>query len=539
MADRTEIAALLDEIAVRLQASGENPFRARAYTKGAEALRSIDDDSFTAAVRGGRLEQTPGIGGALAATITTLANGGRSELLDKLRATTPSPALLGVLTPKQAAEVTRAGIATLDALREALVSGRIATVKGFGPTTVQRVRAALAHAEARGRRVLLVDARPDAETLAAWTGGTVAGDVRRWKETVEALRVVVVGGEAALTRAAAWPPLVDAHVEPGRVRGRLAGGLPVEIYVVPQASFARVLLLATGSDAHVRRLGDIPDGPDEAAVYAAMGMQEVPPELREGVGEIEAARGGGLPTDLLTLADVVGLVHCHSTWSDGRDPIAHLARGAEARGMRYLTITDHSPAAHYAGGVTLDRLPAQWAEIEAVQRTTPVRLLRGAESDILPDGALDYPDAVLARMDLVIASIHTRGKLDRAAMTARVERALRHPVHKIWGHALGRLVDRRDPIDVDVPHLLDVVAESRVTIEINGDPYRLDLAPDWIREARRRGVGSFVVSVDAHSVGGFDHLVYAVAMARRGWVRRGEVLNTWGAGEFAAAVRPG
>lgn len=539
MADRLAIAALLDEIAVRLQAGGENPFRACAYAKGAAALRGLDDDTFAGLVGGGSLDRTPGIGGALAATISTFASGGRSDLLEKLRETTPSPALLAVMTPRQAAEAARAGIGSLDALREALATGRIATVKGFGPATVQRIREALAHAEARGRRVLLVDARPDAMALAAWTGGTVAGDVRRWKETVDVLRVVVAGGEAALARAAAWPPLLDVHVEQGRVRGRLASGLPVEVYVVPAAHVARVLLLVTGSDAHIRALGDVPEGPDEAAIYAALGMQYVPPELREDAGEIEAARSGTLPTDLVTIEDIRGLVHCHSTWSDGRDPIADLARGAEARGIAYLTITDHSPAAHYAGGVTLERMAGQWAEIDAVQRTTPVRLLRGTESDILADGALDYPDDLLARLDLVIASIHTRGKLDRAAMTARVERALRHPVHKIWGHALGRLVDRREPIDVDVPHLLDVVAESRATIELNGDPYRLDLAPDWVREARRRGVDRFVVSVDAHSVGGFDHLEYGVAMARRGWLRRGEVLNTRDAEEFAEAVRPG
>ncbi|MDP2315603.1 MAG: PHP domain-containing protein [Pseudomonadota bacterium] len=539
MADRLAIAALLDEIAVRLQATGENPFRARAYAKGAAAVRGLDEDTFSARLGAGALERTPGIGGALAAVVTDLAAGRRSDLLETLRTTTPAPALLAFLTPRQAQAVTAAGIGTVERLREAVASGRLATIKGFGPVTARRVGEALAHAEARQRRVLLVDARPDAESLAAWTGGTVAGAVRRWQETVDVLRVVVVGGDAEIARAAAWPPLLGPAVEPRRVRGHLASGLPVEVYVVPPAQYARVLLLATGSDAHVRALGDVPDGPDEAAIYAAMGMAYVPPELREDAGEIEAAQDGTLPTDLVTLADVRGLVHCHSTWSDGRDSIADLARGAEARGMAYLTITDHSPAAHYAGGVTLERMVGQWAEIDAVQRATPVRLLRGTESDILPDGALDYPDDVLARLEVVIASIHTRGKLDRAAMTARVERALRHPVHKIWGHALGRLVDRRDPIDVDVPRLLDAVAQSRATIEINGDPYRLDLPPDWIREARRRGAGRFVISVDAHSVGGFDHLAYGVAMARRGWVRRGEVLNTRDAGEFAAAVRPG
>lgn len=536
--DRLAIADRLDEIGARLKATGDNPFRARAYAKGADALRKLPADEFEARLRSGELERTPGIGAALAATIADLARGATPPLLEKLRASTPSPELMGVLTPKQAATVAAAGIHTLDALREAVADGRLATVKGFGPATVAKVREGLAHAEARARRALLVEARPEAEALAAWTGGTVAGDVRRWKETVDAIRVVVAGGEAALRRAAAWPQLVDASVEPGRVTGRLATGLPVEVYVVPKKGFARALLLATGSDAHLRRLGDVPDGPDEAAIYAKMGLAYVPPELREDAGEIEAARDGTLPDDLVTLEDVAGLVHCHTTWSDGRDRVLDLARAAEARGMRYLTITDHSPTAAYAGGVGLDRLVGQWAEIDAAQREVGLRLLRGTESDILADGGLDYPDDVLATMDLVIASVHTRGKLDRAEMTVRVERALRHRVFKIWGHALGRLVDRRDPIDVDVPHLLDVVAESRCAVEINGDPYRLDLEPRWVREARRRGVRRFVISVDAHAIGDFDNLVYGVAMARRGWVRRGEVLNVRDADAFAAAVKP-
>ncbi|MFN7147684.1 MAG: PHP domain-containing protein, partial [Myxococcota bacterium] len=337
---------------------------------------------------------------------------------------------------------------------------------------------------------------------------------------------IVAGGALEANRAASLPRLLDALFEPGRVSGHLASGLPVEVFVVPKPAFARALLLATGADAHLRRLGAVPDGPDEAAIYAKMGMAYVPPELREDAGEIEAARDGTLPTDLLTLDDIRGMVHCHSIWSDGRDAIDDLARAAEARGMRYLTITDHSPTAHYAGGVPVERLANQWADIARVQREVGLRLLRGTESDILADGALDYPDEVLARLEIVIASVHTRGKLDHDAMTARVERALRHPAFKVWGHALGRLVDRRDPIDVDVPRLLDAAAENRVAIELNGDPYRLDLAPDWVREARRRGVRRFVVSVDAHSVGDFANLDYGVAMARRGWVRRGEVLNT-------------
>jgi DNA polymerase (family 10) len=214
-----------------------------------------------------------------------------------------------------------------------------------------------------------------------------------------------------------------------------------------------------------------------------------------------------------------------------------MARAAEALGMQYITITDHSPSAHYARGVTLDRLEQQWDEIAAVQERVAVRILRGTESDILADGALDYPDDVLERFDVVIASIHSRFKLDRARMTERLTRAMSLPLFKIWGHALGRMLLSRDPIDCDVPAVLDALAGSRGAIELNADPHRLDLPPEWIPHARERGL-SFVVSVDAHSTQGLSVLPLGVGMARRGALQRNEVLNTLPAAEFAARVRP-
>jgi DNA polymerase (family 10) len=214
-----------------------------------------------------------------------------------------------------------------------------------------------------------------------------------------------------------------------------------------------------------------------------------------------------------------------------------MARTAEALGMKYITITDHSPSAHYAGGVTLDALKAQWDEIAAAQEQTSVRILRGTESDILRDGALDYPDDVLERFEVIIASIHARHRLDREAMTARLVRALSLPFFKIWGHGLGRILNQRDPIDCDVPAVLDALATGGGAVELNADPYRLDLPPRWIPEARARRL-PFVISVDAHSVRGFGVLEYGVMMARRGSVHAAEVLNTWPAADFAAAVRP-
>jgi DNA polymerase (family 10) len=266
-------------------------------------------------------------------------------------------------------------------------------------------------------------------------------------------------------------------------------------------------------------------------------MQFIPPELREDVGEIEAALTGKLPEDLIALEDIQGMVHCHTTYSDGVNSVAEMAQAADAMGMKYLTITDHSPTAFYAGGVKPDRLKQQWDEIDEVQETVKVRLLKGTESDILADGSLDYPDNILEKFDVIVASIHSRYKMNGEQMTKRILKAMRQPVFKIWGHALGRLIERRPPFECDVEKILDAIAESRAAVEINGDPYRLDLEPRWVREARKRKI-RFVVSVDAHSTGALNNVRYGVSIARRGWVRKSEVLNTRGVKQFMTAVRP-
>jgi len=272
-------------------------------------------------------------------------------------------------------------------------------------------------------------------------------------------------------------------------------------------------------------------------VYEFLGLPFIEPELREDQGEIEAAAAGTLPADLVRVEDVRGMVHCHSTWSDGRNTLEEMARAAEALGMQYLTVTDHSRSAGYAGGLDEDRLARQWDEIAAVQEKVSIRLLRGTESDILETGALDFPDRVLEKLDVVVASIHSRFKMDEAAMTRRLVRCMGLPVFKIWGHALGRLLLEREPFDCRVEEVLDALAASRGAVEVNGDPKRLELEPRWLRAATARGI-PVVLSVDAHSTRDLLYLRNAVTVARRGWVRRGQVLNTQPYEAFRAAVRP-
>jgi DNA polymerase (family 10) len=259
--------------------------------------------------------------------------------------------------------------------------------------------------------------------------------------------------------------------------------------------------------------------------------------VRDGTDELAAAGAGDDFADLVALSDVAGSVHCHTVYSDGKNTVEEMARAAEALGHSYITITDHSASAHYAGGLDAARLAEQWAEIADVERRVGIRILRGTESDIRSDGALDYPDDLLAGMDVVIASVHQRFRLDEDGMTRRLVAAMRQPVFKIWGHALGRLLLHREPIAVRFDEVLDAIADSPAAIEINGDPRRLDLDPERARRALARGA-RFVLSSDAHSTAALANVEYAVAMARRARLRRTDVLNALPADEFSRAVRP-
>jgi DNA polymerase (family X) len=280
---------------------------------------------------------------------------------------------------------------------------------------------------------------------------------------------------------------------------------------------------------------DVP-GSGENKIYRRLGIQYIPPEMREDEGEIEIA-GAGRLTQPVELADIRGMTHCHTIYSDGRNSIEEMALTAEAMGMTYLTITDHSPSAHYARGVGIDRLRAQWDEIARVQQRVRIKLLKGTESDILEDGSLDYPDHFLEQFDIIIASIHSRHRMDSEQMTERLLRALKLPCFKIWGHPLGRLIGSRPPLECRMNQVLDAIAESKCALEVNGDPHRLDLEPDWIRAARTRGI-KCIISTDAHSIGGLANLDYGVSTARRGWLTRDEVLNTLDAEDFMRVVHP-
>jgi DNA polymerase (family 10) len=562
MADKITVAGALRELGMLLEVQGENPFKVRAYENGARALEELPGD-LDEVIAAGTLIQLPGIGKALAAKIEELARTGRLELLDRVRGQLPAGIgeLLRIpdLGPKKIAALHAAlGIGGVDELAAACRDGRVREVKGFGERTEKKILEGIHRMRTAATRFRLSDAREIGYGLVRLLRATgaadrveLAGSARRWKETVGDLDIVASSVEPArLSDALAAAPGVEAVVAKGETKTtvRLAGGLSVDLRVVPPAEYASLLHHMTGSKEHHVRLRGMArdlgftlsewglerlDGGGKVSihaeedVYRALGIQPIPPELRQDTGELEAAREGRLPEGLVTIEDVKGMVHVHTSWSDGRASLEEMARAAEDMGMEYLTVTDHSRSAAYAGGLDVARLEAQWEEI-----------LRGTEADILETGALDWPDAVLEKLDVIVASVHSRMKMDEQQMTGRMIRMLELPVFKIWGHATGRLLLEREPYGLDMEKVLDAAAGSRVAIEVNGDPHRLDMEPRHLRLARERGI-PLVLSTDAHSVAGLQNLPYAVMTARRAWVTRGEVLNTLPASEFAARVRPG
>src|SRR5689334_7699172 len=480
-------------------------------------------------------------------------------MLEQLRAARPPGVVELRLVPglslkKIVALHAALGIASVAGLKAAAEKGLIRSVKGFGAKAEAKILQGIAKLESGGERLLLDYATEEAERLlrhlraAADVGqADIAGALRRRKESVARVEIVAGGAEPVriVEHFLSYPALLYSERGDGGCRARLAPDALVELQAVPKADYAAALLRRTGSRRHYARLEAIAREKKvdlnarvktESEIYRRLGMQFVPPELREDEGEVEAARAGKLPR-LVEFDDIQGLTHCHTVYSDGKNSVEEMALAAEALGMKYLTITDHSPSAFYAGGVELDRLKRQWDDIDRAQEKVKLKLLKGTESDILPDGSFDYPDEVLAKFDIVIASIHQRNKTDAAQMTRRIVTAMKSPFFKIWGHPLGRLIASRPPLDCDMEKVLDAIAGANAAIEVNGDPHRLDLEPGWIRAARERGI-KFLISTDAHSTRALGYLCYGVDMARRGWLTREEVLNTLPPKAFVEAVRP-
>ncbi len=573
--DKDRVAAALNEIGTLLELQGESPFRCQAYYNGARAVESLETDLATL-VAEGRLGEVRGIGETLKDKITTLVTTGRLPFLENLRAKTP-PGLLQMLRipglgPKKVKALhDQLHVDTLEALKAACETGRVAELKGFGEKTQQKILAGIDFVAESGQRVRLDQALPIAlalkEGVAAAPGVIrieLCGSVRRRKETIKDIDILVSAADPG--------PVMDRFVGlPGVVnvvgRGDTKASVVVnvgtpsrplhinaDLRVVSDEQFPFTLHYFTGSKEHavamrVRaqrhglKLNEYGlTGPDrsvkcktEADIFRALGLAYIPPEMREDTGEMEAAEKGEIP-ELIESGDVKGVFHCHTTESDGSATLEEMAQAAKALGLKYLGIGDHSRSLTVANGLSPERVRRQQAAIDALNaRLKGIRLFKGTECDILPDGRLDFDDELLATFDYVVASVHSHFNQSREEMTARIVRAVRHPAVTMLGHATGRLLLRRDGYPVDLEAVLRAAAESGTMIEINAHPQRLDL--DWVHCKRAKALGvTLVINPDAHSTADVGLYPYGVDVARRGWLTKDDVFNTKSAAEVTKAL---
>jgi DNA polymerase (family X) len=568
--DKKAIAQVLEQIAAFLELKSENPFRVRAFRTAARAITGFPGD-LRQSLDDGSLASAKGVGPATLQIVKELVHSGRATMLEELREQIPVGLVemleisgLGVAKIRQIHEVL--GIDSLPDLEAAAHDGRLAKLPRFGPRTSENILKSIAflrrasayrlyhHAadEARGLQAAL-------ERLPGVTNAIVAGDVRRRCEIVRELIFVLIAEAPPAELFRRLSQLQGVHEFAGRDERRLtlrfAGGSSAQIVATTPVNAGAVLVQATGNEDHLRDLAacaaeqgftlnaaalwrgsQFVATPDEETFYQALGLSFIPPELREGKGEVSSAAKHELPK-LVTQGDIRGFLHCHTSYSDGSNTVEELALACQEAGYDYLGVTDHSQAAAYAGGLRADDLARQADEIDQVnERLGGFRVLKGIEADILQDGTVDFEEQVLERLDFVVASVHSRFNMGKQEMTARMLAAMDNPYLTVIGHPTGRLLLSRDPYPVDLDAVMDKALATGIALEINADPHRLDL--DWraVREARDRGV-AISIGADAHSVAGLSYMEYGINMARKGWLNPDQILNARPVGDFVANAR--
>jgi DNA polymerase (family 10) len=569
-----EIAAALEELGILYELDGAVKYRVLAYSTAAKAIRESPVSVAELAAQG-RATEVPGVGKTLAEKIDALLATGEIPAAVKLKTKFP-PTLIEVtrvpgVGPKTARRLfEELDIASMEDLKAAAEGEKIRDLKGLGPKAEENILAALERVGEPGEgpgRLLLSTVKPIAEELAAALREhpaanhvEVAGSVRRWAETCKDIDIIATAEEpAALAEHLAGHPLIAAAGTPGPngVRAQTNNGVSVDLRIVRPAAFGNLLQHFTGSQAHNVQLredavargfsvsehgitetesGDAETCATEAEVYERLGYEYIEPELREGRGELKAAREGKLP-ELVELGDIKGDLHSHTTLSDGRNSLEEMAEAARDRGYEYLAITDHSASHGFGDHVTAERL---WERIEEVRAFNKgkrgFRLLAGSEINIGLDGSLDYPDDLVAALDWVVASVHTSFSIAKEQMTERVLATIEHPDVDCVGHLTGRLIGRREPYGIDIEAVAEAAARTGTMIEINGNPNRRDLSDLHARLASEAGV-KIVLNTDAHGVDTLDNMAYAVATARRAWLTADDVANTQRWSEFKKLLK--
>jgi DNA polymerase (family 10) len=564
--DKTEVAAVLDEIATLLELQGENTFRCLAYSKAARAIGQLEAN-LADVVRDGGLADIPGIGETLRDKITALVVEGKLPFYDDLKAKTPPGLLLILRLPGMGPKKVKAlydqlAIDDLAKLKAACEADQISGLKGFGKKTQDKILEGLAFVGESSERVRIDKAQLVAgtilEALAKLPGVErleLCGSLRRRRETIKDIDLLAVSRDAAaLMSAFVTLPFVRTVVGHGETKSSVVVEaidvdhkrfrINCDLRVVTAAQFPFALNYFTGSKEHnvAMRQRAIQKGlklneyelagadksvkaKDEADLYRALGLDYVEPELREDTGELAAATAHRLPK-LVELGDLVGTFHNHTTWSDGENSVEEMALAAKKLGLKYLGLADHSPSLTVTNGLSPERVRQQQAEIDAVNaKLKGIHIFKGIECDILADGSLDYDDNTLNSFDYVVASVHSYFNQTEEEMTARICKALRHPRITMLGHATGRILLRRDGYKVDLDRVLKTAAEAGTIVEINASPHRLDL--DWVHCKRAKALGvPLVINPDAHATTELANLRFGIDVARRGWLEKGDVFNT-------------
>ena len=553
-----EIADRLDDMATMLELASANPFRVRAYRNASRFVRRHGREMSDMISAGENLAELPGIGKDLAEKINNLAETGSTPLLDELRSSTAPVALelmrVPGLGPKRIQVLLKKlRLHSIEDLHRAAAQGRIRKIRGFGEKLQHDFLATLESGTLKTARITRSAAEAAAnpllkylEQLPAVSRAVIAGSYRRGQETVGDLDILCTASRAAdaIAGFTAYPEFAKIEAAGStRATAFLRSGLQVDLRVVDPACFGAALHYFTGSKAHniaVRAIGRERglkineygvyrgrrriSGAAEEDVFAAVGLPYIEPELRENRGEIEAANSGRLP-NLISLRNLKGDLHVHSSHTDGTLTIREMALAAKARGLAYIALTDHSPRLGMTHGLTPARLNRERAEIDRLNAEKPgVHVLRGIEVDILPDGTLDLPDSALEKLDIVVAAVHSSFHLSRESQTARIEKAISHPLVTIIAHPTGRMFGTRDAYDIDMERIVRAAAQHRVALEINAQPDRLDLNDVYCRMAKQAGA-LLSINSDAHAAQDFDNLRYGVSQARRGWIESGDVIN--------------
>ena len=568
--DKNQVANLLDELASLLELKeGTNPFEVRAYQNATRAVNALDGD-IEQLTREGKLKGVPGLGPTIISRIEEAVETGHIALYDELVKTTPPIKLEmlripGVGPKKINAIYNQLHITSIADLIEAINENKVAALPGFGKKTQDKILQGIDFLNQHAGRFLYPVAEHEASLIFTVLKSIpeivrlqVGGSLRRRRETIGDIDMVASVADSTgdddrrkIMDIFTSQPSVAAVTGKGETKSSvvLSNGMNMDLRVVNDSQFPYTLHHFTGSKEHhivLRRRAlsmnmtindyglfrgkephlELIPCKDEVDIYAALGMEYIEPELREDMGEIEAAVNRTLPV-LVQESDLLGVLHVHSTWSDGQNPIRDMAEACIARGFSYLGITDHSKTAAYAGGLTEEDLRRQHKEIDRLNEEYAgrLRILKGTECDILRDGSLDYADDVLATLDFVVASIHSLFNLSEEEQTRRMLRAISNPYVDIIGHPTGRILLSREGYSLDIDAVIDAAAAHGVCIEVNASPLRLDLDWRYLHRARDKGI-KIPIDPDAHTIDGLDEMRYGIGIARKGWLRADDVLNT-------------